>query len=154
MSKNIETKTTPAYVILCAAIAAELEVAGVELKDQGTEVDGVPGNANWACFERKDSGQKLYVSRAVGKPIIHTTIEVHPSTPGYIDHKGKNPGKIASFFKADLDLVIQHLIPLFVAAKEPLRASKPAVRKVKNADGSPIVETESEESGVQSYQQA
>lgn len=149
MSKNTETKNTLAYVVLCQAIMADLERAGIELKDQKMEVDGIPGNVNWACFERKDNGHKLYVSRAVGEGIVHTTVKLDPTLPGFVPHKGKNPGKIESFFKADLDLVSQHLIPAFVAAKEPLRAARPPVRKVKNADGTPVTQDAEEEAAIQ-----
>lgn len=141
MSKNTETKTTLAYVVLCSAIAAGLEEAGVELKDQKMEVDGVPGNAGWACFERKDSGHKIYVSRSATKGIVHTTLKLDPSLPGFVP-MAKSNGKIESHYEADVAKVMQHLIPLFVAAKEPIRANKPAVRKIKNADGTPVVEAQ------------
>lgn len=134
MSKNSNenTVTTPAYVVLCNSISEALAVAGIELKEQETVIDGVGGNANWACFERLDSGHKLYVQRSPGKGVVHTTVEVDPTLPGYIDPRGKAPGKISAYFEADMEKVTRHLVPLFVAASEPLRANRMPVRKAKD----------------------
>lgn len=119
------TSKTPAYVALCVSIASAIEEAGIALRSQSEEIDGIPGNKGWACFEREDNGHKLYVSRALkGEGIVHTTVELDPATPGFVDHMGKAEGKIAAWFKADQELVLRHLVPAFVGVSEPLRANR------------------------------
>lgn len=125
---NDSATATPAYVQICHAIASDLADAGIQLVPQGTVIDGIPGNMGWACFQRVDGGQKIYVERR-GR-IIHTTLSVDPATPGFVDHNGKAPGKIASYFAADIDLVRAHLVPLFVGNAAPLRAAKAPTRRV------------------------
>lgn len=126
MTKNNGNKSTPAYVALCGAIGAALEEAGVALKAQANEIDGVQGNMGWACFERQDNGHKVYVRRAADLKgcIVHTTVELDPATPGFVDHMGKAEGKIAAWFQPDEELVLRHLVPAFVDVSEPLRANR------------------------------
>lgn len=123
------TTKTPGYVSFCQSILADLRAAGIQLKDQPTVIDGLGGNKNWVCFQRIDNEQKFYVSRTDAKLVIHTTLKLDPQTPGYVDPKGKNPGKIESFFEGDLAKVRAHLLPLFVGTADRLRANKaPASR--------------------------
>lgn len=145
------TTSTPAYAQLCNAIIADLRDAGVELKPCDTVIDGIPGNKGWAKFERLD-GQKLYVRRSDTDGIIHTSFDVDPSTPGWVDHlspagKDRRPTNvIRSFFAADPALVRAHLIPLFLRT-----AGTPGTRLVRapkvasgqdsgTASGSPVAQ--------------
>lgn len=112
----------PTYVALARRISVELEGYGIKLKDQPVEIDGVPGNKGWACWEHAETGHKIYLSRSkLGTGAIHTTLKVNPRTPGYIDPKGKAPGKIESFFLARENEVLAYLLPLFAETTEALR---------------------------------
>lgn len=117
----------PAYVSLATKISQELRAMGIELVAQRETLDGFQGNKGWVCWQHAGTQQKIYLSRTkAGQGIIHTSLRVDPSTPGYIDPKGKAPGKIESFFKADAELVAAHLLPLFAGTKDALRATRRA----------------------------
>ena len=122
------TAQIPAYVSLAAKISEELRSLGITVKEQKKTIDGFQGNEGWVCWQHPTTEQKIYLSRTkAGKGIIHTTLSVDPSTPGY--KAPKENGKVAAHFEADIDLVRAHLLPLFAGTKEALRAAKrPASR--------------------------
>lgn len=114
--------TVPTYVALANRISEELKALGVEPTPQKLEIDGVPGNKQWACWEHPTTKHKVYLSRSKNGPgVIHTTLKLDRTVPGYIDPKGSAPGKIESFFVAREAEVLAHLLPIFAGTTEKLR---------------------------------
>ena len=127
---------TPAYVSLATTISTELRALGIEPVSQKKTIDGFQGNEGWVCWQHPKTEQKIYLSRTkAGKGIIHTTLNVDPSTPGYLPYKPN--GKIAAHFEADAEKVIAHLLPLFAGTQDKLRASRTPVRGASQAASSP-----------------
>lgn len=128
---------TPSYVSFCQSIAADLRALGVDLRPQAIVIDGVEGNKGWACFQHAATEQKIYVSRTDAKLAIHTTLDLDPSTPGYIAPPAKPNGKIAAHYEADLAKVRAHLIPLFAGQGDRLRANRAPASRVASAQAEP-----------------
>jgi len=123
---STDTTVKAPYVSFVATLKAKCDELGIPLTESQGTVTGLRENANWVCLENTITGQKIYVPKNAG-PVknLETTL---PCLMAYGNiPMSKANGKIVARFRADLDLVINNLLPLLADSEYKLPENrKPA----------------------------
>ena len=123
-------KSAPAYQALVDALRAKLTEEQVPFESWELK--------NFVGFKSTVNDHKFYVPKHAGNVGWCETTLAIPEVPGKIVALGKPNGKIERKVAPDLDLIMEHVAPLFLASESRLRAnSKPAKKAASQATPAP-----------------
>jgi hypothetical protein len=119
-----KAETVPAYQKLCAAIESACADLGVPMQRFERK--------NFVGFESAVNKHKFYVPKNAGEVgWCHTTLLLDREA-GLVQDLPKGPGsigKIETFVKPDIDLIVDRVLPLMTASESRLRENRKPARK-------------------------
>lgn len=121
-------KYAPAYQALVEQLKAKLTEEQVPFESWELK--------NFVGFKSTVNDHKFYVPKHAGNVGWCETTLAIPEVPGKIMALAKPNGKIERKVAPDLDLIMEHVAPLFLASESRLRANSKPARKATSGSAS------------------